>query len=67
MTITEYRRMHKISSQGFAEMCGVSSVTISKIENGHCVPALQTFIKISEATDGAVTFADIPALQKQMI
>ncbi len=46
-----YRNSKRISQEKLSEITGISTVHISKLENGQREPCLDTMIKISNALD----------------
>lgn len=59
MTLSEkmmwYRAEHRLSQQDFADLCGLSKMTISQIEKGNQIPSKITQMKIMLIIEGGKT------------
>ncbi len=58
MKLKLYIKQHGMTYQRFAELSGISYVTLWRIINSKFLPSLQTLNKIAKATKGKVSFKD---------
>lgn len=53
-TMRRIRLKKKISARWVAEQVGISTTSLSRIENGHTFPAFENFINLCKALDIAI-------------
>jgi len=58
MKIAEYRHTHRLTLKGFADICGIGTSTVHRLERGAGTPTYDNLTKIIAATGGAVGIAD---------
>lgn len=58
MKLSAYLSQHKIDERIFGESLGVSEFAVRKWRYGQRTPSVEVIHRISEITDGAVSFHD---------